>query len=242
MLDQIRKEFIKYSKNFDLKDKNIMGKFHHSFRVMEFATDIAKSIKLKEEDIEIISISALLHDISRFEQWQKYKTFDDIKSLDHGDKSVEIIEELKLLSKLDDEKKQIILKSVKNHNKYKIENGLNEKELLVSKIIRDADKLDIIKEQCNMLTEEIDNIDDEIIKYIEEEKLVDNKLINKEYKHLIRMISFIFDLNYTYSFKYLYDNNIIQNKLNLLKIYSNDEKVNYIENKIINYIKERIVC
>ena len=75
MLDQIRKEFIKYSKNFDLKDKNIMGKFHHSFRVMEFATDIAKSIKLKEEDIEIISISALLHDISRFEQWQKYKTF-----------------------------------------------------------------------------------------------------------------------------------------------------------------------
>lgn len=242
MLDQIRKEFIKYSKNFDLKDKNIMKKFHHSFRVMEFAIDIAKSIKLKEEDIEIVSISALLHDVSRFEQWQKYKTYNDIDSFDHGDRSVEIIEELKLLSKLDDDKKQIILKSVKNHNKYVIEDGLNEKELLVSKIVRDADKLDIIKEQCNMLTEEIDNIDDEIIKYIEEEKLVDNKLINKEYKHLIRMISFIFDLNYTYSFKYLYDNNIIQNKLNLLKIYSNDEKVNYLENKIMEYIKERIVC
>jgi HD superfamily phosphodiesterase len=242
MLDEIRKEFINYSKNFNLKDKNIMRKFHHSFRVMEFAHMITKSINLTDSDTEIVLISALLHDIARFEQWTNYKTYNDSDSIDHGDRSYEIIKKLKLLDGLEDYQKEIILKSVKNHNKYKIEEGLNEKELLVAKIVRDADKLDIIKEQCNMLCEEIDNINDDIIKCILEEKLVNNNLVNKEHEHLIRMISFIFDLNFDYSFKYLYDNKIIENKINLLKIYSKDEKVNYIEEKIMDYIKEKIVC
>ena len=45
---------------------------------------------------------------------------------------------------LNNEYDSIIYKAIKNHNKYKIEEGLSEKEKLYSKIIRDADKIDII--------------------------------------------------------------------------------------------------
>lgn len=37
---------------------------------------------------------------------------------------------------------EIIKKSIENHSRLAIEKGLNERELLHSKIIRDADKLD----------------------------------------------------------------------------------------------------
>ena len=39
----------------------------------------------------------------------------------------------------------IIYKAINNHNKFEIERGLSERELLHCKIIRDADKLDIFR-------------------------------------------------------------------------------------------------
>ena len=43
--------FNKYVKGFDLKNKNIMRKFHHTYRVVEYANDIAVSLKLNDDDI-----------------------------------------------------------------------------------------------------------------------------------------------------------------------------------------------
>ena len=41
---------------------------------------------------------------------------------------------------------EIIRKDIINHNKFAIEEGLTEEELLFAKLIRDADKIDIIYE------------------------------------------------------------------------------------------------
>ena len=51
-MEEIRKLFNDYAKTFDLKSKNIMYKYHHSYRVMEYATEIAKSLKLNEEELK----------------------------------------------------------------------------------------------------------------------------------------------------------------------------------------------
>ena len=37
------KEFQKFAKMYDLSNPNIMRKFHHTFRVVEYAKDIARS-------------------------------------------------------------------------------------------------------------------------------------------------------------------------------------------------------
>ena len=73
------KLFNNYVKQFDLKNKHIMGKFHHSYRVMEFAIDIAKSLELGEKDIYIASLAGLLHDIGRFNHIKIYNTYSDEK-------------------------------------------------------------------------------------------------------------------------------------------------------------------
>ena len=60
----------------------------------------------------------------------------------------------------DDKYDEIISKAIYNHNKYKIQEGLNEIELLQCKIIRDADKLD------NFRVKEKDNFKVLIIKNV----------------------------------------------------------------------------
>lgn len=241
MIENIRKEFIKYVKGFNLKDKNIMGKFHHSFRVMDFATEIAKSLHLSDEDIKLASIIGLLHDIGRFEQWTKYETYSDSKSIDHGDLGSDILKQDGFINNFveDEEEKRIILIAIKNHNKYKIEDNLSERELLMSKIIRDADKLDIMKEQ-GKITQNIDFIKPELLESFDKKELCNDKFVENEIDHVLRLLSFIYDLNFKYSYEYLLNNNIIQNKVHLISCYYNDKKLlNDLENKIITYIKER---
>ena len=80
--------FNKYVKGFDLKNKNIMRKFHHTYRVVEYANDIAVSLKLNDDDIVLAKVCALFHDIARFIQATQYNTFIDSKSFDHGDKDL----------------------------------------------------------------------------------------------------------------------------------------------------------
>lgn len=236
IFDDIRKKFIEYSKKYDLKNPNIMRKFHHSFRVMEYCKEIANSLNLNDEDINTATIIGLLHDIGRFEQWMKYETYLDHISIDHGDLSAEIIKDLFGINE-----SNIIYKAVKNHNKEKIKDGLDEKTLLFCKIIRDADKLDIMKEQGITLTEKIDFIEDSSIECFDNQTIFKNENCKKESDHIFRALAFIYDLNFKYSFEFIKNNNIIDNKIHLLQVYSGEiEKLEEIKNKILNYIDKQI--
>ena len=236
-IDEIRKKFVEYSKNYDLTIPDIMDKFHHSFRVMEYSKDIAISLKLNEEDTNLAIIIGLLHDIARFEQWTNYRTYKDGYSTDHGDLGSEILEEF-----LEDNKdKNIIITAVKNHNKFKIEDGLDERTLLFCKIIRDADKLDIMKEQLLVLTKEIDVIEDSSIECFEKETMFENENLKKESDYIFRILSFIYDLNFKYSFEFVVNNDILNNKIHLLQVYSGEtDKLEEIKNKLLVYINKQV--
>lgn len=240
-IQKVRKEFIKYAKTFDLKNINIMRKFHHSFRVMGFAMDIAKFLNLSEEDIKLASIIGLLHDIGRFQQWTKYETYCDDKSVDHADLGYTILCTDHFIDEFvdDEEEKKIILVAIKNHNKYKVEDGLSEREILMAKIIRDADKLDIMKEQ-GTITKNIDFINPELLEAFDKKELCYNELVNDEVDNILRMLSFVYDLNFKYSYEYLINNNIIQDKIHLISCYYDNEKLlKDLENKLLIYLKER---
>ena len=147
-MENAKEEFIKYTENYDLTDENLGGKQKHSLRVMQISEEIARDLKLNQEEIKLAALIGLLHDIARFEQYTKYKTFRDLDSIDHGDYGAKILEkEIRKYIELP-QYDEIIIKAVKNHNKYKMEDGLSEKEELFAKIIRDADKIDILFEIC----------------------------------------------------------------------------------------------
>ena len=85
----------------------------------------------------------------------------DIK-LEHAEFGTKVLFQNNLIRKFidDDKYDEIISKAIYNHNKYKIQEGLSEIELLQCKIIRDADKLD------NFRVKEKDNFKVLIIKNV----------------------------------------------------------------------------
>ena len=141
-LEKAKEEFLKYTKSYDLNNSNIFRKQTHSLRVMEISKQIAEGLNLTQEEVELATLIGLLHDIARFEQYTRFKTFKDSLSIDHGNLGVEILDkDIRKYIKTD-KYDEIIKIAVKNHNKYAIESGLTKEQELFSKIVRDADKID----------------------------------------------------------------------------------------------------
>jgi len=132
---------------------NITLKENHTFRVCKHARDIGQSVPLDGHGISIACIAALLHDIGRFEQYSRYRTFSDARSENHASMALRIIEEKNLLSLLSDADRQCIMKAVACHNMQDIPSGLDERTHLHTTILRDADKLDIIPLVIEYLSE-----------------------------------------------------------------------------------------
>ena len=119
-IEKAIEEFKKYVANYDNLNPKVIFKREHSLRVMTEAKEIAKSLKLEKEEIDLATIIGLLHDIGRFEQVKRYNTFKDIKSIDHGNLGVEILKENLYIRKYIEEEKydNIIFKAIENHNKF----------------------------------------------------------------------------------------------------------------------------
>ena len=108
-------EFKKYTNHYiNLSDMCVL-KVNHTFRVMNFCEEIAKSLDLSSKDIELAKLCGLLHDIARFEQWKQYQTFADLKSIDHGDYGIEILKENDFIRRFNQESSldELILKTIK---------------------------------------------------------------------------------------------------------------------------------
>ena len=251
-IEKATSEFDKYAKKYDLTNFNIKLKYHHSYRVMKYSENIARSISLSEEEVNISKIIGLLHDIARFEQYTIYHTFADSKSIDHGDLGVEILKKDNFLRNFvkEDIYDEIILKAIKNHNKYIIEENLPEKTLIQSKIIRDADKLDIFYELLTIFykekndIEEIENsiIEEESINRIEQKKLIKRNSKNSAMDRFLINFCFVFDLNYTYSFKEMKEKNYINKIIDKFEFKNNEtkEKMEIIRKILNQYIDEKI--
>lgn len=210
-IQKAKQQFLKYTENYELENPNIKRKQEHSLRVMQICEEIAKGEGFSEEEIKLAKLIGLLHDIARFKQYTEYQTYKDSQSFDHGDMGVEILEDNNNIRNFiqDKEYDDIIKKAIKNHNKYEIEEGLNNIEEKFCKIIRDADKLDIFYEAIEMFwndeKEEIENseISTNIQQQFYKKRTINRYEIKNEdsIKKMIVIIAFIFDINYKTSFQ-----------------------------------------
>ena len=247
-LEKAKNEFLKYSENYDLTKEPIKAKQTHSLRVMEIAKQIAQGIGLSKEEVELATLIGLLHDIARFEQFTQYGTYKDMLSFDHGDIGAEILSS-DIRKYIDtNQYDEIIIKAVKNHNKFQIEEGLNEKEELFAKIVRDADKIDILyqgvirfwKGREQEVNESV--ISQDVIKQIQNCSQTKRKLQETPIDNIMRVVAFIFDLNFKSSFKILKEEDYINRMLNRyeLKDKYTRESVEKIRKVANNYINEKL--
>lgn len=235
--------FNDYAKQYDLREKWIMYKFHHTYRVVEYAKEIAISLNLSKENMDIVVLSSLLHDIARFKQYTIYKTFTDKISFDHGDEGVEILKENDFIREFieNEEDINIILKAVKNHNKFKVEE-MSDRALLITNILRDADKLDIMIDLANSIDDDVYKLDDNIVEAIINGTLPRRTVEENSITRMLTYISFTYDLNFKHSFEILKDKKVLENKFNVLEIYIDDNRIEYMKQAIDKYVKERLTC
>jgi len=235
-------EFDKYAMKYDMNEKMIAYKYNHSYRVVHQSEEICRSLDLDNVERDLASLIALLHDIARFRQWTDYKTFRDKDSFDHGLEGTKILFEEGEINNYNCNKEDydVIKKAIMNHNKYTIESGLNDRELLHSKIIRDADKIDILYAFSTWRLLEIDNddstINDEVRKQFFEHKAIDRKYIKSVNDRAVAKISLIFDLYYDYSLKRVYEEKYIDRLYEGMK---NKEIFKDFYDEAIKYLKKR---
>ena len=241
-MNDAMQEFVRYSKLFDLKNPKIMEKFHHTFRVIEYAKDIARSEGLSDADVLLAMKCALLHDVARFRQQKMYGTFEDAKSFDHGDEGARILSSNKFVNRYtkDADEQRIIIKAARNHNKFKVEDGLTERELLFVNIVRDADKLDIMMEQGNTING-VFILNPLYIKPFKKKRLFSNKGVTGQYEVTMRTLAFIFDMHFKHTYEIIKESNIINNKVELLMSHSTSLGIfEYIAKMSNEYVDDRI--
>jgi putative nucleotidyltransferase with HDIG domain len=244
--------FNSYVKKFYGEDsvvnQNIKLKENHTLKVSEHAVNIAKSLDLTEEQVNIAEIIGLFHDIGRFEQFKKYKTFKDYLSENHATLGIKVLEENKILENLDDSRKKIIIKAISLHNTKELPSNLDEEEELFCKLIRDADKLDIFrviieyeKERENNPNPAIDNLpftpgyNKELLQDIFLGKRINNNSLKNYNDRKLYELGWISDLNFQFSLNYIKKKKVLESLINCLP---ENEEINKLYKHIQQYMEK----
>lgn len=206
---QFRSDDPAFQRNIDLKRA-------HSRRVWKNAADLGKSISLNEYDQLIIETAGLLHDVGRFEQFQRYGTFSDKKSVNHAWLAVEVLKEKEIPKDLGEQERDDVYTAIFNHNKKEIPDDKSERQLTFIRLLRDADKLDIwrivTEYYCsnggNNNTLQLDLPDEPQINRQNIDDLMNERLVDLRNLHTLNdfkllQVGWVYDLNFPRSFEIL---------------------------------------
>lgn len=253
-MEEIQNIFNNYIRRYDVEDENNKIRIQHSINVMNISEELTKSLDMNEIDIRIAKIIGLFHDIGRFMQYTEYKTYNDYKSEDHAYLGVDVIERYRLLENVVDSEtlRYIIETAIVEHNKYQINPNLTSNVKQFCKILRDADKLDILNEQYlyfDKSKEKRQSIEQaelkkEIVDLVKEHKLINKKSLGdiSELESIIINLCYIYDLNYKKSFEILKENNYIDKIIDSFNYRksSTNKKMQTIKKELDKYIDEKL--
>jgi len=256
-IEIVRNEFNKYVKNYEGDaniTRNVELKREHSLRVPYLAKRIAQEKNLPDEDVQLAELIGVLHDIGRFEQLRRYQTFNDSKSVDHAALGVEVLKENDLIKRFCDDEKlyDLILVAVYNHNKFKIEENISDDRTLTHcKIIRDADKIDILNLMRTKKFEDFfyaEGFEKQPISQDLYEGMLNEKQIKRSNKRnniddFLNALSFVFDINYVESLKILRFEQYVDHladRIIGITTEENKAKIEQIRGVVNNYIDRRI--
>lgn len=145
MIQRAKEIFMDYASHYDRSNGKIELKIVHTMAVADVMEKITGLCGFPKEICDLAGVCAVFHDIGRFEQVTQYDTFLDHLSRDHADLGCEVLEQEGFLDFLPEKKQKEVLTAIRNHNKFQIEEGLDDETLLLSRLIRDADKCDIFR-------------------------------------------------------------------------------------------------
>ena len=234
----LRRWFAKYARSFYSDDADVQAhvrlKEEHTARVCERMDELSDSLALAPEQKTLAQVVALFHDVGRFQQYTQYRTFNDFRSEDHACMGVRILQETGVLSDLSAAQQSLVHKAVRYHNGREIPPD-SEESVFFARMIRDADKLDILK----MLTSS-----DELVRMMPMPEYAGQQLVSPStveyilqgnvarFEHirtaadlmLFRM-SWVFDMNFPWTFRQVQEKKYLEKMASQLPRTSDVETV-----------------
>lgn len=166
---KVRENFKNYTENYNATDPKIALKIHHTYRVAELCEQIAESEHMEKEEQELAWLLGMLHDIGRFEQLRRYDTFIDAESVDHAMLGADILfgadagqkrgaESSLIREYIEDTSEDALIETaIRVHSAYRVPENLDARTMRFCHILRDADKIDILRVNIETPLEEIYN-------------------------------------------------------------------------------------
>ena len=245
--------FKKYTSNYDISDEKVKLKIDHTYRVCALCEQIAAHSGFDEKEKELAWLTGLLHDVGRFEQLRRYGTFVDAESIDHAEFGADILfRENKIRDYIDDASEDELLeKAVRCHSAYRVPTEYSEREKKFADILRDADKIDILKvnilfpleEIYNVTTQELKNctVTPEVMQAFHEGHAVLRSLKKTPVDNVVGHISLVYELVYPVSIKIMHEQGYLEKLMDFhSELAETNQQFEEIRRKMNGYVADKI--
>ncbi len=227
IVSRYREWFAAYCRSFSPKSeedrRNYLLKEIHTYAVGENALLIAGGLGLNRREIALAGIIGLLHDVGRFPQYRDYRTFRDSQSKNHAVLGAKVLLDGHALCGLPKQDRDLVVHAVTLHNVFTLPRGLAQRTLLHSRIIRDADKLDLWRIFIELLAlpeaerpsaaglglPEGAGYSPEVLPALEQRHMIRLSQLRTLNDFKLLQLAWIYDLNFLPSFRIVRDRNII---------------------------------
>jgi len=191
-------------------DYHIRLKLDHTMRVLDNGLEIIEREDISGRPGELAAMATLYHDIGRFPQFKRYRTFRDAESINHGRMGVLTLRGLDLPGGFTDAEWRLIRAAVGLHNAKEINPCLNGDLATMVKVTRDADKIDIFavilrhlgdphssnRMVIHKLEEHPTRYTPEVFRTVMSGSSCDYRLLRYDKDFLLLLASWAFSLNY----------------------------------------------
>lgn len=231
---------------------NLKLKEGHSRRTCKEMQYLVEELALSDSDKRIAQTIAIFHDIGRFKQFLKYRTYNDTKSTNHCLLGVEFLRNTKVLDPLDQHETQLIEKAIEYHGIKQLPALLDDRTGLFCNLIRDADKLDIFYTAIRYYSDyeadpqgyrlELEFPNDptcspKVVQAILTEKLIDYADLRTWNDAKLLQLGWVYNVCFPATLKRIKQQGYLQKLIGFLTQTDDTEKV---AKKILDYVDSRI--
>jgi hypothetical protein len=255
-LEQLKGWFYDYVSGFygenEFVNANIELKERHTRQTCEEMLQLARELGFSENQQRTAEAISLLHDVGRFEQFEKYRTYNDPRSVNHCILGVEVLRQTGVLESLDAEERGLIERAIEYHGLVELPDGLDGRCLLFSKLLRDADKLDIFRvvtdyyrryrDDPESFKLEVELPDEpeysmEVVERLLGGLRIDYTMLNTWNDMKLCQLGWVYDVNFPQTLRCIRDRGFLEKVFDFLPANEDIEKV---RKKIFDYVGLRI--
>lgn len=251
--ERAKQTFLDYASHYNMEDPKIRLKVGHTLRVAGLCERIAESLDLDPEEKDLAWMIGLLHDIGRFEQVRIYNTFRDAESVNHAQFSADLLFRDGMIRDYmtGSDQDQIMETAIRYHNAYRLPESLTEQEKTYSQILRDADKIDILRVNRETPMTQIYNLPEEAFLTSEisdpvYEDILAHRDVNRVNSRtgidfLMGHIAFVYGLVYPVSFRIAEAQGYLEQMLAFeSRNERTRERMSRIRKEVKDYIREKV--